>query len=43
VVFKPLFRALDRKGHTPSRTALVTVFQGQGGTSTDILDQTAQN
>jgi phospholipid/cholesterol/gamma-HCH transport system substrate-binding protein len=40
--FKPLFRALDpRKVNTIAQT-IITVFQGQGGTINDILDQTAQ-
>ncbi|WP_445162544.1 virulence factor Mce family protein [Mycobacterium sp. Dal123C01] len=40
--FKPLFRALDPVKVNSIATALVTVFQGQGGTINDILDQTAQ-
>jgi phospholipid/cholesterol/gamma-HCH transport system substrate-binding protein len=40
--FKPLFRALDPQKVNSIATALVTVFQGQGGTISDILDQTAQ-
>lgn len=40
--FKPLFRALDPHKVNTIATALVTVFQGQGGTINDILDQTAQ-
>jgi phospholipid/cholesterol/gamma-HCH transport system substrate-binding protein len=40
--FKPLFRALDPDKVNTIATALVTVFQGQGGTINDILDQTAQ-
>ena len=39
--FSPLFRALDPEKSTPSRRAMITVFQGQGGTINDILDQTA--
>lgn len=39
---KPLFRALDPQKVNTIATALVTVFQGQGGTINDILDQTAQ-
>jgi phospholipid/cholesterol/gamma-HCH transport system substrate-binding protein len=40
--FRPLFRALDpQKVNTITQT-LVTVLQGQGGTITDILDQTTQ-
>ncbi len=40
--FKPLFRALDPEKVNTIATALVTVFQGQGGTINDILDQTAE-
>jgi phospholipid/cholesterol/gamma-HCH transport system substrate-binding protein len=40
--FKPLFRALDPQKINTIATALVTVFQGQGGTINDILDNTAQ-
>lgn len=40
--FKPLFRALDPQKVNTIASALVTVFQGQGGTINDILDQTAQ-
>ncbi|MFZ1179766.1 MAG: virulence factor Mce family protein [Mycobacterium sp.] len=40
--FKPLFRALDPQKVNTIATAIVTVFQGQGGTINDILDQTAQ-
>src|ERR1700733_13837071 len=40
--FKPLFRALDPEKVNNIATALITVFQGQGGTIDDILDQTAQ-
>jgi len=40
--FKPLFRALDPEKVNTIATALVTVFQGQGGTINDILDYTAQ-
>src|ERR1700748_722962 len=39
--FKPLFRALDPEKVNTIATALVTVFQGQGGTINDILDNTA--
>src|SRR6201997_3631039 len=39
--FKPLFRALDpQKGNTIA-SSIITVFQGEGGTINDILDQTA--
>ncbi len=40
--FKPLFRALDPDKVNTIATALITVFQGQGGTINDILDHTAQ-
>ncbi len=40
--FKPLFRALDPEKVNTIVSAIVTVFQGQGGTINDILDQTAQ-
>jgi phospholipid/cholesterol/gamma-HCH transport system substrate-binding protein len=40
--FKPLFKALDPQKINTIATALITVFQGQGGTINDILDQTAQ-
>src|ERR1700752_4988212 len=40
--FKPLFRALDPQKVNTIASALVTGFQGQGGTINDILDQTAQ-
>ena len=40
--FKPLFKALDPQKVNTIATSLVTVFQGQGGTINDILDQTAQ-
>jgi phospholipid/cholesterol/gamma-HCH transport system substrate-binding protein len=40
--FKPLFRALDPQKVNTIASALITVFQGQGGTINDILDQTAQ-
>jgi len=40
--FKPLFRALDPDKVNTIASALITVFQGQGGTINDILDQTAQ-
>src|ERR1700758_1078034 len=39
---KPLFRALDPEKVNNIATAIITVFQGQGGTINDILDQTAQ-
>jgi phospholipid/cholesterol/gamma-HCH transport system substrate-binding protein len=40
--FKPLFRALDPRKVNTIAQAIITVFQGQGGTINDILDQTAQ-
>ncbi len=40
--FKPLFRALDPGKVNNIASAIITVFQGQGGTINDILDQTAQ-
>jgi len=40
--FRPLFRALDPEKVNSIASAIITVFQGQGGTINDILDQTAQ-
>lgn len=40
--FKPLFRALDPEKVNTIASAIITVFQGQGGTINDILDRTAQ-
>ncbi len=40
--FKPLFRALDPEKVNNIAQSIITVFQGQGGTISDILDQTAQ-
>jgi phospholipid/cholesterol/gamma-HCH transport system substrate-binding protein len=40
--FKPLFRALDPEKVNSIVSAIITVFQGQGGTINDILDQTAE-
>jgi phospholipid/cholesterol/gamma-HCH transport system substrate-binding protein len=40
--FKPLFRALDPTKVNAIAASIITVFQGQGGTINDILDQTAQ-
>ncbi|WP_156690167.1 virulence factor Mce family protein [Mycobacterium sp. Marseille-P9652] len=40
--FKPLFRALDPEKVNTIASSIITVFQGQGGTINDILDQTAQ-
>ena len=40
--FRPLFRALDPEKVNNIASSLITIFQGQGGTISDILDQTAQ-
>jgi phospholipid/cholesterol/gamma-HCH transport system substrate-binding protein len=40
--FKPLFRALNPQKVNDIASTIVTVFQGEGGTINDILDQTAQ-
>src|ERR1700722_1283337 len=40
--FKPLLRSLDPDKVNTIASAIITVFQGQGGTINDILDQTAQ-
>ena len=40
--FKPLFRALDPQKVNTIASSIVTVFQGEGGTINNILDQTAQ-
>ncbi|MBI3214924.1 MAG: virulence factor Mce family protein [Mycobacterium sp.] len=40
--FKPLFRALDPDKVNNLAQSIITVFQGQGGTISDILDQTTQ-
>ncbi|OSC42018.1 virulence factor Mce family protein [Mycobacterium decipiens] len=40
--FKPVFRSLDPAKVNNIASAIVTVFQGQGGTINDILEQTAQ-
>ncbi len=40
--FQPLFRALDPEKVNNIAQSIITVFQGQGGTISDILDQTAQ-
>ncbi|OBF27610.1 virulence factor Mce family protein [Mycobacterium sp. ACS4331] len=40
--FKPVFRALDPEKVNTIAQSIITVFQGQGGTISDILDQTAQ-
>ena len=39
--FKPLFRALDPQKVNAIASSIITMFQGQGGTINDILDQTA--
>ena len=36
------FKALDPEKVNTIASAIITVFQGQGGTINDILDQTAQ-
>ncbi|MGA8544710.1 MAG: virulence factor Mce family protein [Mycobacterium sp.] len=40
--FKPLFRALDPQKVNSIASSIITIFQGEGGTINDILDQTAQ-
>src|ERR1700728_227371 len=40
--FRPLFRALDPQKVNTIASSIITVFQGEGGTINDILDQTAQ-
>jgi phospholipid/cholesterol/gamma-HCH transport system substrate-binding protein len=40
--FKPLFRALDPDKVNNIASSIIAVFQGQGGTINEILDQTAQ-
>lgn len=40
--FKPLFRALDPQKVNTIASAIISAFEGQGGTVADILDQTAQ-
>ncbi|AFM20406.1 virulence factor Mce family protein (plasmid) [Mycolicibacterium chubuense NBB4] len=39
--FRPVFRALDPEKVNNIAQSIITVFQGQGGTINDILDQTA--
>jgi phospholipid/cholesterol/gamma-HCH transport system substrate-binding protein len=39
--FRPLFRALDPAKVNNIAQSIITIFQGQGGTISDILDQTA--
>ena len=40
--FRPVFRALSPDKVNTIASAIITVFQGQGGTINDILDQTAR-
>ena len=40
--FRPLFQSLDAEKVNTIANSIVTVFQGQGGTISDILDQTTQ-
>ncbi|WP_301122542.1 MCE family protein [Mycolicibacterium fortuitum] len=40
--FRPVFQALDPDKVNTIASAIVTVFQGQGGTINDILDQTGR-
>ena len=40
--FRPVFQALDPQKVNTIASAIVTVFQGQGGTINDILDQTGR-
>jgi phospholipid/cholesterol/gamma-HCH transport system substrate-binding protein len=39
--FRPVFRSLDPQKVNTIAQSIITVFQGQGGTINDILDQTA--
>jgi phospholipid/cholesterol/gamma-HCH transport system substrate-binding protein len=39
--FRPVFRALDPEKVNGIAQSIITIFQGQGGTINDILDQTA--
>ena len=39
--FQPLFRSLDPDKVNTIAQSIITIFQGQGGTINDILDQTA--
>ncbi|GAC1646962.1 MAG: MlaD family protein [Mycobacterium sp.] len=39
--FRPVFRALDPDKVNNIAQSIITIFQGQGGTISDILDQTA--
>lgn len=40
--FRPVLRALDPQKVNTIASAIITVFQGQGGTINDILDQTGR-
>ncbi len=40
--FRPLFKSLDADKVNNIATSIITIFQGQGGTISDILDQTAE-
>jgi phospholipid/cholesterol/gamma-HCH transport system substrate-binding protein len=40
--FRPLFRALDPAKVNNIAQSIITIFQGQGGTINDILDQTGE-
>jgi phospholipid/cholesterol/gamma-HCH transport system substrate-binding protein len=40
--FRPLFRSLDPDKVNSIAESIITIFQGQGGTINDILDQTGQ-
>ncbi|MDT5116076.1 MAG: phospholipid/cholesterol/gamma-HCH transport system substrate-binding protein, partial [Mycobacterium sp.] len=40
--FRPLFRALDPNKVNNIAQSIITIFQGQGGTINDILDQTSE-
>jgi phospholipid/cholesterol/gamma-HCH transport system substrate-binding protein len=40
--FRPLFRALDPDKVNNIAQSIITIFQGQGGTISDILDQTGE-
>jgi phospholipid/cholesterol/gamma-HCH transport system substrate-binding protein len=39
--FRPVFRSLDPEKVNTIASSIITIFQGQGGTINDILDQTA--
>src|SRR4029079_4618913 len=39
--FRPVFRSLDPDKVNTIAQSIITIFQGQGGTINDILDQTA--